>query len=170
MKTLKQYQYIIGIVVLLVLIYWLMIKNKKPQKTWSMSNDIKIKELHPKIQFAVSALINRAETEIGVKLKINSGMRTDAQQKVINEAKGKWAAPAGLSYHNYGLAVDISVKDLNSVQLKQLVNISAGLGFEWGGNWKKTPEPWHFQITFGFKTSQLKKDRESGKFDVYPKL
>jgi peptidoglycan LD-endopeptidase CwlK len=167
---LTQKQYIlIGIIALLIFIWWQK-RTKKPQKTWSMENDKKIKELHPKIQFAVSSLINRASTELGINLVINSGFRGEAEQKAFNDAKGKWAAAPGRSYHNYGLAVDISVKSLTPTQLKWVVAVSTELGFEWGGKWKTTPEPWHFQMTFGFKTSQFAADKKAGKFVKYPNL
>jgi peptidoglycan L-alanyl-D-glutamate endopeptidase CwlK len=35
------------------------------------------------------------------------------------------------------------------------VSIASSLGFEWGGNWKDTPDNPHFQMTFGQSISKL---------------
>lgn len=89
--------------------------------------------------------------------------------KVVTKAKG------GLSYHNYGLAVDIVLlvdKDGNGTydELKwdtdtdfdgdklsdwmEIVEIFKQHGWSWGGDWRFTDYP-HFQKTFGKSVRDL---------------
>lgn len=96
--------------------------------------------------------------------------RTKPGRKVTN-AKG------GDSYHNYGLAVDIVElldKDKNGTfeaaswdvnfdadfdgkaDWIEVVEIFKRYGWEWGGNWRFADKP-HFQKTFGYSISDLKK-------------
>lgn len=84
-------------------------------------------------------------------------------------------ARAGMSYHNYGLAVDIVLVvdtdgdgkyETASWDVKadfdgdnigdwdEVVTIFKKYGWEWGGDWKFTDTP-HFQKTFGFSISEL---------------
>lgn len=88
--------------------------------------------------------------------------RTTAGPKVTN-------APAGKSYHNYGLAVDIVLiidskvaswdtktdfdKDGKS-EWQEIVTIFKKYGWDWGGEWKFVDAP-HFQKSFGKTIDQL---------------
>lgn len=78
-------------------------------------------------------------------------------------------ASAGLSYHNYGLAVDIVLivdgktavwdikKDFDGDGKSdwiEVVNVFKQYGWEWGGDWKFVDYP-HFQKTFGYSVRQL---------------
>lgn len=88
---------------------------------------------------------------------------------VVTNAKG------GLSYHNYGLAIDIVLivdKDGNGsyetaawdtksdfdkdgkADWKEVVTIFKEHGWEWGGDWKFVDAP-HFQKTFGKSVREL---------------
>jgi len=70
--------------------------------------------------------------------------RTEAGNVVTNAQRME-------SYHNYGLALDITpVND-------EIVDIFENNGFEWGGRWKSLKDTPHFQISFGLKISDLKK-------------
>lgn len=103
--------------------------------------------------------------------------------KIVTNAK------AGLSYHNYGLAVDIVLlidkdKDGNyetaswdrlldgdkdgKKDWQEIVTIFKQYGWEWGGDWKFKDYP-HFQKTFGLSVRELlsrynKKEFVSGKY------
>lgn len=95
-------------------------------------------------------------------------------------------APAGKSYHNYGLAVDIVLLvDRNGdgtfesaswetnvdfdgdgeADWMEVVDLFKHYGWEWGGDWggKKKDRP-HFQKTFGLKISQLLELHNQKKF------
>jgi len=101
--------------------------------------------------------------------------------KVVTNAKG------GLSYHNYGLAIDIVLlvdKDDNDTfetavwDVKtdfdgdkkadwiECVNIFKQYGWEWGGDWKFNDPP-HFQKTFGKSVRELMALHTKGKVDQH---
>lgn len=98
--------------------------------------------------------------------------RTKAGRKVTN-------APAGLSVHNYGLAIDI-VLIVNGKEASwnvkadfdgdgkadwmEVVNIFKQYGWEWGGDWKFYDAP-HFQKTLGYSVRQLLSLHKQGKVD-----
>jgi peptidoglycan L-alanyl-D-glutamate endopeptidase CwlK len=82
---------------------------------------------------------------------------------IVTNARG------GMSYHNYGLAVDIAFvvaglgswdekkdydKDGNSDWM-EVVQVFKEHGWEWGGDWNFKDLP-HFQNTFGYSVRQLK--------------
>ena len=98
--------------------------------------------------------------------------RTKAGKKVTN-------ASAGLSFHNYGLAVDIVLivdgktavwdikKDFDGdgkADWIEIVNIFKQYGWEWGGDWKFVDYP-HFQKTFGYSVRQLLQMRKNQLLD-----
>ena len=143
----------------------------------------RIKLMHPKLRDEVSSIYN----EICEALKGSAicrfayTLRTFAEQdelyakgrtkagKIVTNAKG------GLSYHNYGLALDIVLlvdKDGNgtyeeaSWDIKkdfdgdgksdwlEIVTIFKQHGWTWGGDWKFVDAP-HFEKTFGYSVRQL---------------
>lgn len=98
--------------------------------------------------------------------------RTIAGKKVTN-------ASAGLSYHNYGLAIDIvlivdgvkAVWDIKTDFDKdgksdwmEIVSIFKQYGWEWGGDWKFTDYP-HFQKTMGYSVRELLDKHQQKKVD-----
>lgn len=60
--------------------------------------------------------------------------------KIVTNAK------AGQSYHNWGLAHDISFPKGNHAEAAR---IAKQYGIEWGGDWKSFPDPPHFQYRGG---------------------
>jgi peptidoglycan L-alanyl-D-glutamate endopeptidase CwlK len=89
---------------------------------------------------------------------------------IVTKVKG------GMSYHNYGLALDIMlIKDKNSdgkyetaiwetsvdfdndgkSDWMEIVSIFKQNGWEWGGDWKNFKDRPHFQKTFGYTCSEL---------------
>jgi peptidoglycan L-alanyl-D-glutamate endopeptidase CwlK len=106
--------------------------------------------------------------------------------KIVTKARG------GLSYHNYGLAIDIVLiidtdgdgKFDNAVwdtrtdfdkdgkaDWMEVVQIFKSYGWTWGGDWKFTDPP-HFEKTFGYSVRQLLALHASGKVrpDGYVKI
>ena len=68
----------------------------------------------------------------------------------------------GNSYHEYGLAGD--VVPLNkfgnptwNLPFDSLGAMGKKLGLEWGGDWKRFPDKPHFQMSFGYSISELKR-------------
>lgn len=97
--------------------------------------------------------------------------RTTPGQIVTNARKG-------LSYHNYGMAIDIVLikdgkplwdtkvdfdKDGKSDWL-EIVQIFKEHGWEWGGDWGFKDYP-HFQKTLGYSVRQLLTLHEQGRVD-----
>jgi peptidoglycan L-alanyl-D-glutamate endopeptidase CwlK len=143
----------------------------------------RIQLLHPKVREEASeiyaeicqALTGRAMCRFAFTLrtiaeqnKLYAQGRT-APGKIVTNAKG------GLSYHNYGLAIDIVLivdtngdrkYDTASWDTKrdydgdgradwiEVVQIFKSHGWEWGGDWKFVDAP-HFQKTFGYTVRQL---------------
>jgi peptidoglycan L-alanyl-D-glutamate endopeptidase CwlK len=118
--------------------------------------------LHPKFIPLVTAFINDAEANEGIILRIVQGLRTFAEQDAIY-AQGRtkpgkivtWA-PAGTSYHNYGLAVDTAPIIKNGTALdwnynfKKLRKYATKYGITWGGDFPKGKTDLdHFENKFG---------------------
>lgn len=96
------------------------------------------------------------------------------------KAGGPRAAPPGLSFHAYGLAVDFcllteggksvswsTTADLNGDRLAdwmQIVGIFKSYGWTWGGDWKNPDRP-HLEKNFGLKASALLSMAKAGKLD-----
>lgn len=95
-------------------------------------------------------------------------------------------APAGLSMHNYGLAVDIVLmidKDGNGTHEAaswdtatdfdkdgvadwiEVVRAFKQYGWEWGGDWASFKDMPHFQKSFGIKCSDLLAMHVAGRVD-----
>lgn len=71
-----------------------------------------------------------------------------------------WATNArgGLSYHNYGLAIDVyRVLGDGSIQWNYNRSLIEWAANRAGINWLNNFDPPHFQKTFGFTTDQLRR-------------
>jgi peptidoglycan L-alanyl-D-glutamate endopeptidase CwlK len=139
--------------------------------------------LHPKVrQEALQIYEEICEALTGRAIcRFAFTMRTFAQQDALYQqgrtkpGKIVTKARAGLSYHNYGLAIDIVlVKDTDKdgdfdsavwdtksdfdgdgkSDWMEVVQIFKEYGWEWGGDWKFVDAP-HFQKTFGYSVRQL---------------
>lgn len=100
--------------------------------------------LHPTVRDKFKVFIESAETGLGLTLRIVQGFRTFAEQSIIYDqgrtTSGKivtWS-PAGTSYHNYGLAIDV-VPIVGTVALwnydySKLRAFGAAQGITWGGD------------------------------------
>jgi hypothetical protein len=120
--------------------------------------------LHPLVRDTFTRFIVSAETELNITLRVTHALRTIAEQNALyaqgRTTKGNIVtnAKGGQSFHNFGLAIDVvelTGKTVNwNFDYRKLKPIADGMGIEWGGTWKFVDKP-HFQITFGYKTSQL---------------
>ena len=73
----------------------------------------RVNKLHPKVRNAFKMIIEAAEGELGITLRVTYGLRTMQEQATLY-AQGRTTpgkkltnAKPGQSYHNYGLAVDL---------------------------------------------------------------
>ena len=139
--------------------------------------------LHPKLRQEAlqiyeeicQALTGRAMCRFTYTLRTFAEQDALFQQGRTKPGKIVTKARAGLSYHNYGLAIDIvlvkdtdkdgdfdsAVWDMKSdfdgdkkSDWMEIVQIFKEHGWEWGGDWKFFDAP-HFQKTFGYSVRQL---------------
>lgn len=147
----------------------------------------RIKLLHPKIRNEVNEIYN----QICINLTGKSICRFTHTFRSFKEQSDLYAqgrtkpgkivtnAKAGLSYHNYGLAIDICLiinnkeaswnitadfdKD-GKADWQEIVTIFKQYGWEWGGDWGFKDYP-HFQKTYGKSVRNLLALHNSKKLD-----
>ena len=146
------------------------------EKTWDIVTERRIALLHPLIRDKAREFINRAEKELGIKLRITSALRTWAEQESLY-AKGRTMpgkvvtnAKPGQSLHNYGLAIDVvEIRNGKPVwtnpNWKKIGELGKRLGFAWGGDFKTITDLPHFEMRFGKTLSELKELYASGQRD-----
>ncbi len=98
--------------------------------------------LHPAFVEVLDAVFNEA-AEQGISVRITSSYRSIAEQKRLFARFGAGrAAQPGSSFHNYGLAVDISASPPDG--LEEVGLIAEQHGLRWGGRFTGgMREPWH---------------------------
>jgi hypothetical protein len=139
-------------------------------------------KVDPRVKEAAMRFIKRVHDELCIKLKVAQAYRTNEEQKhdyekgrnIPGAMDGACAriplgctvtdAHEGESYHNYGLAIDVFfVLDNGDIDLKtritpEVAKIGTEEGFTWGGDWPKKKKDFpHFQMTFGQKIKDLKR-------------
>jgi peptidoglycan L-alanyl-D-glutamate endopeptidase CwlK len=144
----------------------------------------RIKLIHPKLRDEV----NEIYEEICEALKgramcrFTYTLRTFAEQDILFKKVPKVTnAKGGMSYHNYGLAIDIVLildgksasweikKDFDGdgkADWMEVVAIFKSFGWEWGGDWRFFDAP-HFQKTFGKSVRELLALHQAGKVDEH---
>ena len=136
--------------------------------TWDPTyTDVRIKDLHPNIRAAAKEFILRVSNELGINIRVSSGFRSFEEQKELY-AQGRTKdgnivtnAKEGESYHNYGLAFDVVEITPNGeanygTDYDSIASIGKALGFGWGGDWASFIDKPHFEMKYGYQTSQLK--------------
>jgi peptidoglycan L-alanyl-D-glutamate endopeptidase CwlK len=125
----------------------------------------RIAKLHPLVRDTFTRFILAAESELNITLRVTQGLRTVAEQNALY-AQGRTAAgrivtnaKGGQSYHNVGTAIDV-VEMVNgqpnwNFDYSKLKPIADRFGIEWGGTFKSIVDKPHFEISFGYKPSQL---------------
>jgi len=142
--------------------------------------------MHPKLREEANDIYLEITEALTSKTfcRFSHTLRTFAEQDVIY-AQGRTTkgpivsmAKAGLSPHNYGLAIDIVLidgknaiwdikKDFDGdgkADWMEVVAIFKQYGWTWGGDWKFKDAP-HFEKTFGYSTRSLLNLYNSGKVD-----
>lgn len=146
----------------------------------------RIKLLHPKVRSEAESIYDEiCQTLSGRAMcRFAYTLRTFKEQQDLFEigrskpGKKVTNASAGLSYHNYGLAIDIVLIidgknaswDIKSdfdgdkkADWMEIVTIFKQYGWTWGGDWKFTDYP-HFEKTFGYSVRQLLEKHQAKKF------
>ena len=142
--------------------------------------------LHPKVREEARDIYFEISAALTGKAfcRFSHTLRTFAEQDAIY-AQGRTTkgpivsmAKAGLSPHNYGLAIDIVlINDKKAVwdtkmdfdgdgkaDWMEVVTIFKQYGWTWGGNWKFVDAP-HFEKTFGHTVRELLDLYNKGKVD-----
>lgn len=134
----------------------------------------RIQTLHPLVRDDARNMIEDAENELGITLRVTMALRTIEEQdglysqgrtkpgKKVTNAKG------GQSFHNYGCAFDI-VQMVDGVpnwnfDYTKLLPYAKKYGFAWGGNFKSIPDKPHFEKTFGLGWREMLARHKAGKF------
>lgn len=148
----------------------------------NMSDRVSIKRIttcHPQVRHDLSLILIECE-RAGVGIRYTQALRTfeyqnDLYQKYLKG--GPKAAPPGLSYHEYGLAVDICLyhkdgsisydmtEDMDKDKIKdfeEVAKIFELYGWRWGKAFK---DPDHFEKSFGYSVQGLKHLKSIGKVD-----
>lgn len=117
---------------------------------------VNLKQLNP-IVFKNAEL---AIKELDGIVFITQGFRTlEEQDKLYKKRPKVTNAPAGWSYHNYGLAIDIAFNKpyplyprIDAKIWETVANVFKKYGFSWGASFGDYP---HFEMTFGLTIKQL---------------
>lgn len=134
------------------------IDKSKLIPVWHADSANKINTLHPLVRQYAIEFMNGCYAR-GIKMIITEAFRTRARQEALQKT-GRAARP-GFSYHEYGLAIDVSLT--NSKDWDTVGEIGQGLGWRWGRYFRNPRrEDWHLDMGFGHTTADLKKRLESG--------
>jgi peptidoglycan L-alanyl-D-glutamate endopeptidase CwlK len=146
----------------------------------------RIKLIHPKLREEVAEIYDEINEALSgsAMCRFSHTLRTFAEQNVLY-AQGRTKpgkivtnAKGGLSYHNYGMAIDIvliangaaswdSGKDFDAdgkADWMEVVSIFKQFGWEAGIDWKFRDAP-HFQKSLGYSVRQLVAMHQSGMVD-----
>lgn len=126
--------------------------------------------LHPYFRDRVIELLSLCKSA-GIELAIVESYRTPAKQAQYFAMGRKYtSSSSGRSRHQYGLAVDVvplidSVAVWNNKALwRKIGAIGESLGLRWGGRWRVTYDPGHFEWSGGLSKREL----EEGEWPEIP--
>lgn len=133
------------------------------------------KALHPKVRQIFLDFENECR-EQGLELMFFSGTRDFEEQKRLREEylagrnNGIFASPPGYSFHNFSMAVDTLVWNgekfvREKSLLSRVAKIGSKFGLRWGGNFSQKSEQHHFDYSFGFNVSKIRKKYNNGELD-----
>jgi peptidoglycan L-alanyl-D-glutamate endopeptidase CwlK len=124
--------------------------------------------LEPVTAKLVRELLRRLQAD-GLNFKVTSGTRTFAEQNKLY-AQGRTIsgqrvtnARGGYSWHNFGVAADLTLFDKSGKRPKwdgkeydRMGVIAQELGLEWGGSWRKFKDRPHVQRPLGLTLAQAR--------------
>lgn len=135
-------------------------------------SETRLGEVHPSLAEKVRSMADLLEPD-GILFRVTQGLRTWDQQhdlwqkgrddrgQVIDRATIVTKAPAGYSWHNFGLAVDVVPDDASLAGFQadwnighpawaKIVAVGKSLGLVDGAEWRSFPDWPHFQLTGRF--------------------
>lgn len=138
----------------------------------------RIRTLHPKAQKTFLEFILVGQGKLSdVTIRITDYYRTVEEQNKLY-AQGRTSSgdvvtwvKGGYSYHNYGLAIDIAFIDrdenvsYDTTYYNMLENVYSDYNLEWGGEWDKSPDKPHYQMTFNYSCDELLKKYNNNEVD-----
>ena len=124
--------------------------------------------LEPQTRKLVTELLRRCLAD-GMNFKVTSGTRSFSEQNALyaqgRTTKGSIVtqARAGSSWHNYGVAADLTLFDASGktpiwegIEYDRMGRLAKELGLEWGGDWKRFRDRPHVQRNIGKTLAQAK--------------
>jgi len=126
----------------------------------------RLQTLHPAVRQDFANFLDDVNNQLGIKLRITDGFRSNADQ-ATEYAKGRTTpgpsttgARPGESYHQYGMATDLTQLLPNggvnyNLPWPQIAEIAAAHGIDWGG-WFHKPDRDHFEKSLGHSTQELR--------------
>ena len=167
-KSYKSTIFIFILFFFIVILYWRF--NQEAQEDIPMPTT-----LNDTVEKQMNVLIDKAALQ-GIRVVITEDYRSAEDQNRLYQ-KGRSAegnivtyAKGGESYHNYGLAIDFALLDLNGTVIwdmeydgngngkydwNEVVKIAKSLGFDWGGDWTNFKDYPHLQMDFGLSIEEL---------------
>ncbi|MCP4440356.1 MAG: hypothetical protein GY810_15530 [Aureispira sp.] len=141
-------------------------------ETWDSHTNRRVKTLDGRVKGAAIKFVNNVQSQLGLKIRVTSALRTVAEQDALFKKGGVTKARGGQSYHNYGLAIDIveiaGGKALwSNPNWGKIAAVGKALGFEWGGDWKNFVDKPHFQMTFGKSIKDLIAAKYPDRYKLY---
>lgn len=144
----------------------------KEKKLISTITRSRLRLLYPEVAIRAIRVFNDFYTETGLLLNCAQGLRTYARQEklyasgrtkpgaIVTQARG------GYSFHNYGLALDVSFRGrdpyLDKFEesrrndlWKLFGKVAKTHGFIWGGDFNGISDRPHIHLTFGFTVYEL---------------
>jgi hypothetical protein len=129
-----------------------------------------LRALHPYFRDRIMELIRVCKAS-GIELAIVESYRTPAKQAEYFAMGRKYtSSPGGKSRHQYGLAVDVvPIVDSRAVWndrrlWRKIGQAGERLGLRWGGRWRVTYDPGHFEWSGGLSRRAL----EAGEMPEVP--
>jgi len=142
--------------------------------TFDARSEENIATLIPRAREAARQWLGRCLAE-GIIVKIICGLRNYQEQDQLY-AQGRTKpgpkvtnAPAGYSWHNFGVAWDFVVFDAHgqpqwdSPQMKRCGEIGEELGLEWGGRWTSPQDTPHLQLKTGLTLAEARQRVKDGR-------
>jgi peptidoglycan L-alanyl-D-glutamate endopeptidase CwlK len=132
-----------------------------------------IKTLLPQVQPYARKLVAAAAAD-GITIVVTSGTRTyEEQNELYEQGRSKPGnivtnARAGYSWHNHGVALDVTVFEQGkpvweSIKYKSVGAIGKRLGFEWGGDFTSFSDEPHFQMMNGKTLAEARALHDAGR-------
>lgn len=164
--------FLLLIISFILYLYWKSNIPEKPNIPTPMPQ-----ELNTTVKHHMNTLITQVE-ELGIRIIITEDFRSiEEQNRLYEQGRSEEGsivthAKGGESYHNYGLAIDFALLDINGNAIwdmnydgngngksdwMEVVDTAKTLGFEWGGDWASFKDYPHLEMDFGLTIEELQR-------------